>query len=119
MNTKLGIVLAAVLFSAVGCATDGAAPSDQLEVSGEVLTFESEADADDFRQSSSLQADPEEEVLAGCSNAEIRTMQAICRTPIQCPSGSRGIHFCDRQPTFIEAQCDCRTGNDTFAFLLL
>ena len=119
MNTKISLVLAAVLFAGVGCATssDDSTQSTESTVDNSGFTLASEAQIEaeglDALVAAALdQPALEAQLLFGCSNAQIRSAQAACRSTFCGTRGSNGIHFCDQRPPNVVAQCDCKTGAD-------
>lgn len=106
-----------MLLLGVGCAADSTPAEDTADV-----PFDSSA-AERFETQEEFDAAQGTEDLgffAGCSNAEIRRTQAACRDPFFCgPGNSRGVHFCDRQPSRLDFQCDCISGTDWFGSIFL
>jgi hypothetical protein len=119
MNTKPRLVLAAILFCGASCATSSDEPTQSAESALDSSGFELASEAqieteglDVLVQAALDQQSLDAQILFGCSNAQIRSAQAACRSTFCGTRGSNGIHFCDQRPPNVVAQCDCKTGAD-------
>ena len=104
MRFALAVLATTILFG-VGCTSEvEELATDELD-----LEIASEVDLKDLSQES-------EPSLAGCSNAQIDRAQNRCRN-YNCGSrGSYGIHWCAQWPTYVEYQCDCKSGADPWDY---
>jgi hypothetical protein len=121
MNRRFASILALVLavgggsLLQVGCAEqeqDDERVSEQAVVDSSGFKLASEAEIETSNLEAFDALDHDAGILRGCSNRQISSAQSACRSNFCGTRGSNGIHYCDQKTTFVEAQCDCKTGAD-------